>query len=142
MVTMRIEQLGKYGQAQLLGKPIAAAPAKQSKPRKTILAMNDAEAEYYRAYLLPRISTEFIRVVRGPRSWPLANGHTYSPDFTVWQSSQLLEVHEVDGGFKRATGKQRDSRILFDQMRFEFPGPVYYWAEKRAGRWEISRLLI
>jgi hypothetical protein len=51
-------------------------------------------------------------------------------------------VHEVKGGFARATGKQRDSRVLFDAARAEYAwlGAEWVWAEKRAdGKWTVER---
>ena len=119
-----------------------ARPTRQ--PRKPTAA----ETEYERVYLAEAAFDTCSRVVaQWPARWPTLNGtHTYTPDFSVWRLTAtgwiLAEIHEVKGGFARATGKQRDSRVLFDAARAEYAwmGAEWVWAEKRdGGGWTVDR---
>ena len=126
----------------------AQIPAPAAKPARQPRKPTEAELEYERVYLAEAGFDPCRRVVaQWPARWPIQNGmHHYTPDFSVWRLEaagwQLAEVHEVDGGFKRATGKQRDSRVLFDGARTEYAwlGATWIWAERRSGGgWTVDR---
>lgn len=70
------------------------------------------------------------------RSFAVMGGtHTYTPD---WYVPDSLAV-EVKGEYIHS----RDSRVLFDAARHEYPGITWVWARKRTSgkkgvRWEVE----
>jgi hypothetical protein len=124
----RRQELAKYsGKHETVAKPV-------NRPAKTRKAMNKTETAYFQILEARRRSGEFDRVTRDfPNRFPLSNGHFFSPDFCCWRGNAIVEAHEVKGGFARATGKQRDSRILFDDARCDWPGIKWVWIEKEKG---------
>ena len=132
----------------MLKQPARKQAQPTAKPTRQPRKPTGAEMEYERVHLAQAAFDTCLRVVaQWPARWPVANGtHHYTPDFTVWRRAfsgwRLWEVHEVKGGFARATGKQRDSRVLFDAARAEYAwlGAEWVWAEKRAdGKWTVER---
>lgn len=65
----------------------------------------------------------------------LANGHRYTPDFTVRHRDTLCH-YEVKGGY-RLHSYQR-ARLAFDQARIEWPCWTFVWAEKTENGWVES----
>lgn len=66
----------------------------------------------------------------------LAGTHSYTPDWWVEASRTAVEV-------KGEHIHSRDSRILFDAARAEYPSVTWIWARKRTSgrkgpRWEIE----
>jgi hypothetical protein len=90
---------------------------------------NKTESEYRR--MLPRYA---IVVYEGMRLY-LANGHSYRPDWVVRLPVGGIECHEVKGAYIHS----RDSRILFDQARQDWPCFAFVWARKIDGAWKVER---
>jgi hypothetical protein len=105
--------------------------AGEGKRKQTPAGPNATEAEALRVLRLPD-GTAF----EGRAFDVLARTHGYTPDW--WHEGSRTAV-EVKGEHIHS----RDSRILFDAARAEFPGVTWIWARKRAcgrkgPRWEIE----
>lgn len=118
----------------LTAMPATAKPegAEKSKPSRP--GPNKTEQEYRRLYL--DASERDGSVVRfQPFRVYLSNGHSYRPDWGVFWPNGAIECHEVKGGHIRS----RDSRILFDTARANFPWWSWVWAQKQAGGvWKVQ----
>jgi hypothetical protein len=93
---------------------------------------NATECEAARVLRLPGLTTLF----EGRAFDVLGGTHSYTPDWWVEDSRTAVEV-------KGEHIHSRDSRILFDAARAEYPSVTWIWARKRTRgrkgpRWEIE----
>lgn len=70
------------------------------------------------------------------KTFELSNGHSFTPDWVNWDESIVVEV-------KSEYVHSRDSRILFDCAKQEYPGYTWIWMRKRTKgrkgkRWEVE----
>ena len=138
MTPRELDELLKKGNCRLKSDTGKREPATAFPPAKPLVVdatapsrrqPNKTEAEYRR--MLPHYA---IVVYEGLRLY-LANGHSYRPDWIVRLPDGWIECHEV----KSAYIHSRDSRILFDQARQDWPCFAFVWARKIAGTWKIER---
>lgn len=61
-------------------------------------------------------------------SLKMANGHTYTGDWAVYDGSEVKEIHECKGAY--AFFSQARARLAFDQCRIEFPHIKFFWGRK------------
>jgi len=90
---------------------------------------NKTEQEYYDTFLAPRTDLEYIwfEALR----FYLSNGHSYRPDWVAARTDNVLECHEVKGPRIHS----RDSRVLYDTARKDYPCFEWFWAQKQNGKW-------
>ena len=115
-------------------KPFAIHPAAK---KKDPVGPNKTEQRYYDRYLRGPDDSGFAVVRFQPMRLYLSNGHSYRADWGVfWTISQKVQLHEVKGPFIHS----RDSRILYDTARVEFPCFQFYWAQEteRGGEWKVE----
>ena len=116
--------LGKASTIVRKPEPIKAPSPKAVKPAtvKQAPVMTATEREYAHRYL----AGKDYRYEGHPLK--MANGHTYTGDWAVFQDGQIIEIHECKGGWSFAS--QQRSRLAFDQCRIEFPKIKFVWAKK------------
>ena len=116
--------LGKSPTTVRAPLPIKAPTPKAVKPTKSQpdKVPNRTELEYAHKYLAGKDYRY--------EGYPLrmANGHTYTGDWAVFQDGRAIEIHECKGGWSFAS--QQRSRLAFDQCRIEFPNIKFVWAKK------------
>ena len=129
------EQYADY-QRRLRGAvqaPVIAPILPPPKERHTATP-NRTEALYARLYLPGPTDGAVVRFQ--PFRLYLTNQHSYRPDWVVTWPDGRMECHEVKGEYIHS----RDSRILFDTARMDWPQWTFVWARKRkSGEWQIER---
>jgi hypothetical protein len=60
----------------------------------------------------------------------MTNGHSYTPDWVVFDGGRPTEAHECKGSYKLHSHGR--AQLAFDQAKVEFPGLEWIWhAEKK-----------
>ena len=125
--------LGKPRQGPIVPEATKSPRPKVERPAKVKQdkVPNHTELEYARKYLAGmdyRYEAESLK---------MANGHSYTGDWAVYENGKLVEIHECKGGW--AFGSQQRSRLAFDQCRIEFPHIRFVWAKKSKKGWKIKK---
>jgi hypothetical protein len=116
-------------------KEPAKTPDKAKKTKKTPKkGPNDTERRYRRIYL-EHLADEGAFIMFQPMRLYLSNGHSYRPDFGVFWTDGRAELHEVKGGYIYS----RDSKILFDTARVDYPWWDFVWAQEKKDGWKVVR---
>jgi hypothetical protein len=115
----------KRSQTKIAEEVKATTPPKEIKP-----AMSKTEMEYERTYL-SRVAHKFEGI-----TLKMANGHRYTPDFYVCPEGNVIELHEVKGGYKlQSYGR---AKLAFDQAKIEYPEFKFVWATKTKDGWRFQ----
>lgn len=106
--------------------------ARLAKGRRVVGRMNHTESEYARLFLGQRV--HFFEAV----TLRLGDDVRYTPDFLVIAKDDVVEFHEVKGGFWRddAKAKIRIAAEMYPMFRFYF---FFREPKKNGGGWTQGR---
>lgn len=102
--------------------------------------MTMTEKEYAQKYLDPLIrSGELVRYEYERKTFVLADGCTYTPDFWCVFHNHI-EVHEIKGGYDENKGNNsREGKTKWKIAAHENPEFVWKFCRKtKNGKWEIT----
>lgn len=115
------------------GQTPAQAPdigRKAGNIKRTAKEMNKTERHYLENVLIGK-DARYEAL-----SFRMSNGHSYRPDFVVFEDGRPTECHEVKGSY--ALHSQQRARLAFDQAAVEFPGLRWIWAVKSGSGWRVG----